>query len=623
MFGLDRTTERALKLRQELIAAKLGRRELAKLGLVSGGAYFARGASLRQAIAATVSALPLTPWLDPMPVPRAAPANSFDYAHDTHQYCTSGYDAMQYASLKISSNQHRFHSQLPPSEVWSYTDRDEFGGPLIDVHYGQPVCFGFENDIDADYVGYSTPETTAHLHNFHTASESDGGPWNFLHPKNNRAGKPNTRIQHYLMARAGFKDPLGPGNPLYRDTTGLAPGGSWWAPDHGGGDLREALTTLFMHDHSPGFTAPNLYKGLFLMVRAFEPAIGNTGDTGDETTGWRLPSGDYDVPLMFQDKEITPSGEMTFNPFLIDGFTGAYQTVNGAYKPYFEVERRKYRFRLLDGGPSRFYRFVLRKGTTNVKFTQITASGNLLYVPKTGLTELDLWVAERSDIIVDFTNFQEGDEIIMSNILSMRADGRGEEVGKRLNPDDPANQLLKFKVVGSQPADDPSQVPQRFRPLPPLPDLSKLPRKLFKFERKNGSWAINGRFWDPDFDHTSQAIANPLNQVKRDSAEIWTLDSSSGGWDHPMHIHFEEGQIIATNGVSIPEAARHRIDVYRLRQSKHDVVLRFRDFPQTGFTQAGGDQAENTSGDRGRYVMHCHNVVHEDHAMMTTWSIRE
>ena len=62
MFGLDRTTERALKLRQELIAAKLGRRELAKLGLVSGGAYFARGASLRQAIAATVSALPLAPW---------------------------------------------------------------------------------------------------------------------------------------------------------------------------------------------------------------------------------------------------------------------------------------------------------------------------------------------------------------------------------------------------------------------------------------------------------------------------------------------------------------------------------------------------------------------------------
>ena len=622
MFGLDRTTERALKLRQELDAAKLGRRELAKLGLIAGGAYYAQGASLRQALAATVRVLPLTPWVDELPIPRPAPDNHFDYDHGALQYCNGGYDASEYVNLKVSSNSHKFHRDLPESEVWNYTNRDEFGGPLIDVRYGRPVCFRFENDIDADHPGYGNPETTAHLHNFHTASESDGGPWNFLHPKNNRSGKSNVRIQHYLMARAGFKDPLGPANPYYRDTTGLAPGGSWWAPDYGGGDLREALTTLFMHDHSPGYTAANLYKGLFLMVRAFEPALGNTGDTGDETTGWRLPSGKYDVPLMFQDKEITPSGEMTFNQFAVDGFLGPYQTVNGKYKPYLEVERRKYRFRLLDGGPSRFFRLVLRKDRKDVKFTQITASGNLLYVPKTDLTEIDLWVAERSDIIVDFTNFQDGDEIILSNTLQMRDDGRGEDVGKKLNPDDPANQLLKLVVRGSRAAEDPSLVPQRFRPMPPLPDLSKLPRKLFKLERKNGSWAINGRFWDPDADHEPEAIAHPPHQVKRDSAEIWTLDSSSGGWDHPMHIHFEEGQVIASNGTSIKEAARHRIDVYRMRQVKLDVLLRFRDFPQTGFNPTG-EQAEHTAADRGRYVMHCHNVVHEDHAMMTTWSITE
>ena len=556
--------------------------------------------------------------------PRAAPSSDFPYARERYQHCANGYDPVQYASLKISSNQHRFHRDLEPSEVWSYTDDNEqFGGPLIDVRYGRPVCFRLENTLEAGYVGYSNPETSAHLHNFHTATESDGGPWNFLYPKNNNKGKPNVRVQHYCMTRAGFTDPQGAANPLYRDTTGLAPGGSWWAQDNGRGDLREALTTLFMHDHKPGFTAANLYKGLFLMVRAFEPPAGATGDTGDETTGWRLPSGDYDVPLMFQDKQIVrDTGEMVFNQFAVDGFLGGYQTVNGKMKPWMEVQRRKYRFRLLDGGPSRFYRFVLRKGTQNVKFTQITASGNLLYVPRKDLQEIDLWVAERSDIIVDFKDFNDGDEIILSNILKMRDDGRGEEVGKRLNPDDPANQLLKLKVKGSQPADDPSQVPSRFRPLPPLPDLSKLPRKLFKFERKNGSWAINGRFWDPEVDHADAAIAGPPNQVTRDTAEIWTLDSSSGGWDHPMHIHFEEGQIIKTNGVPIQEPSRHRVDIYRLRQNKLEVMLRFRDYPQKDFSPPSDDQADDTKADHGRYVMHCHNVVHEDHAMMATWSIR-
>ena len=258
---------------------------------------------------------------------------------------------------------------------------------------------------------------------------------------------------------------------------------------------------------------------------------------------------------------------MTFNQFAVDGFLGSYLTVNGKIKPYFEVEPRAYRFRLLNGGPSRFYRYVMRSGGQYVKFPQITQSGNFLPVPKKGLQNIDLWVAERSDIIVDFSAFPDGSEIIMSNTLKMRDDGRGEEVGKDLNPDNPANQMLKFIVRRSRqlPA---LTLPAYFRPLPPLPDLSNLPRKVFKFERKNGQWAINGRFWDPDFDHDNAANDFSPNVVTRDTAELWTLDSCSGGWDHPMHIHFEEGQIISSNGATIAEGNRFRTDIYRLRQNK-------------------------------------------------------
>jgi FtsP/CotA-like multicopper oxidase with cupredoxin domain len=610
MFKLDPAVKRALELRKELSAAKFGRRELAKLGLVAGSVHYGRGSLLRQALAGDVPAIKLTSWKDPLPIPPKVERRGGDgYQHDDFQWCDkyAAADTDVYR-LEIEEHKHRFHSELEESEVWSF--EKTFGGPVLDVRYGQPFCLHIINKLRKDHVGYGSPDTTSHLHNFHTATESDGGPWNMLQPDGGE------RYQHYCMARAGFADPLGGANPHYKDTTGLAPNGSWWSDDNGRGDLRETLTTLFMHDHRPEFTSPNLYKGLFMMVRAFDEM-----DTGNETTGWRLPSGQYDVPLMFQDKQIVPdTGEMTYNQFAVDGFLGNYQTVNGAYQPYFEVEPRAYRFRLLDGGPSRFYRFVLRTGGRNVKFHQITESGNLLYVPRKDLEVLDLWVAERSDIIVDFSGMTDGTAVILSNTLSMRADGRGEEIGKVLNPDDPANQLLKFVVRRKQDSYPKFTLPARFRPLPPLPDISKLPRKEFKFERKNGQWAINGKFWDADSDHADaeKGIA-PLYQVKRDSAEIWTLDSSSGGWDHPMHIHFEEGQIISSNGTAIAEAKRHRYDIYRLRQNKIDVMLRFRDFPQTGYTPPN---RSNQTDDYGRYVMHCHNVTHEDHSMMATWSIK-
>ncbi len=538
-----------------------------------------------------------------MPVPSTLKGGAdFTYGHDDHQY-SERYDApnSRCYELKQREHDHQFHSELPPSRVWSFNG--VFGGPVLDAKWGDAFCFKLKNELDPNHRGYGDPRTTSHLHNMHTATESDGGPWNWLNPG-------ESRIQHYCMARAGFTHTPA----TYADP--LAPGGSWWAPD-GGGDLRETLTTLFIHDHMPDFTAPNLYKGLFMMVRMFD-----NQDTGNEQTGWKLPSGDYDVPLLFQDKEIVgDTGEMTFNQFATDGFIGPYLTVNGAYKPYFEVEPRAYRFRLLNGGPSRFYRCVFRKAGQDVPFAIMALSGNFLPKPRLNQTSTDFWVAERNDIWVDFSAYPDGTEIIMSNTLKMRDDGRGEEVGKKLNPDDPANQLVKFIVRRKQATYPKLKLPKSFRPLPPLPDPSTLPRKVFKFGRKNGMWAINDKFWDPDIDHDNAALNISPNEVTRDTAELWVLDSSQGGWDHPLHIHFEEGQIIRTNGVAVPAGKRYRADIYRLRQSVHELVLRFRDFPMDGYSPSGG-QVRETKADHGRYVMHCHNVVHEDNAMMTTWSIR-
>jgi hypothetical protein len=87
---------------------------------------------------------------------------------------------------------------------------------------------------------------------------------------------------------------------------------------------------------------------------------------------------------------------------------------------------------------------------------------------------------------------------------------------------------------------------------------------------------------------------------------------------HPVHIHFEEGRILARNGVAPPVYERGRRDVYYLNTNeKIDIFFNFRDFPDPNYNPPNPAYKPEA----GRYAMHCHNTVHEDHAMMTRWDI--
>ena len=148
-----------------------------------------------------------------------------------------------------------------------------------------------------------------------------------------------------------------------------------------------------------------------------------------------------------------------------------------------------------------------------------------------------------------------------------------------------------------------SQVPPDLRELPPLPtaaEMALLPVRRFEFGRKNGLWTVNDQLFN---------VNSARVKVKKGSGEIWELVNLSGGWSHPIHIHFEEGRILSrtANGISVPIPAHElgRKDVYELNKtSSVRLFMRFRDFT-------------------GRYVMHCHNTVHEDHAMMLRWDIED
>jgi FtsP/CotA-like multicopper oxidase with cupredoxin domain len=110
------------------------------------------------------------------------------------------------------------------------------------------------------------------------------------------------------------------------------------------------------------------------------------------------------------------------------------------------------------------------------------------------------------------------------------------------------------------------------------------------FERTNGAWSINGQFYNPDV---------PVAIMTHGVPEIWTIKNGGGGWSHPVHIHFEEFRILLRNGQTPSPEDMGRHDVVELHPNDEvQIYIQFRDFT-------------------GRYVMHCHNTVHEDHAMMT------
>src|SRR5262249_14285292 len=154
--------------------------------------------------------------------------------------------------------------------------------------------------------GFGRPEISMHLHNGHTPSESDGFPTDFFGP-----GK--FYDHHYPNCLAGNDD-------------------------------RESLNTLWYHDHRVDFTSQNVYKGLAGFHLLFdERDSGNENDPNPNA--FRLPSGEFDVPMLLADKVFDDDGNVFFDLFNLDGILGDKFTANGKIQPFFQVHPRKYRLR--------------------------------------------------------------------------------------------------------------------------------------------------------------------------------------------------------------------------------------------------------------------------------------
>jgi FtsP/CotA-like multicopper oxidase with cupredoxin domain len=371
----------------------------------------------------------------------------------------------------------RFHPNMPIQNhkaLWTFDGT--FPPKLLMVRYGQGVLMRHYNALPIDpsaNMGFGLHTLSTHEHNGHSPAESDGYANAFFFPGQyydyrwpiQLAGYDsiNTNAQD---ARAAF--PCAPGETLFVNdaTPGLKTCNNGSIKIRG--DWRETMSTHWFHDHMLDFTAQNVYKGNATMMNYYS-AVDRGNEALQDGVNLRLPSGsalpwgnrDYDVNLMIADKAWDANGQLWFNPFNTDGFLGDQILVNWQYQPRLNVRARSYRFRILNGSVSRFFRIALVRevvGTggefpgpagsglsyTRVPFHMIGNDGNLMEhaVPFDGSMDLDAdgdvqdhnailptqGIAERFDIIVNFAKngIRTGDKLYFVNLMEHQG-GKGPE----------------------------------------------------------------------------------------------------------------------------------------------------------------------------------------------------
>jgi FtsP/CotA-like multicopper oxidase with cupredoxin domain len=508
-----------------------------------------------------------------------------------------------------------FHPRLPNQRVDRFWTFNGCAPPkLVLGRYGEPILFRHYNGLDPDRTangGFGIHTISTHEHNGHHGAENDGFTGAFFFPG-------QFYDYHWPIVLAGFRTI----NTNATDPKAATP------RDDGGvdlipGDWHETMSTHWFHDHMFSFTSQNVYKGNAAMFNIYS-ALDRGNEAIEDGVNLRLPSGttkswgnlDYDVNLMLADKAWDRDGQLTFDIFDLDGFLGDQMTVNLVWKPFFNVEPRKYRFRILNASVGRFFKLALNDGSPII---QIGNDGNLLPRPVV-LSELDeMGIAERYDVVIDFSRYALGSSVYLVN-LAEHQDGRRVAKDLRLSEalsgqsQDPCvGRFLEFRVVLPLSAPDRSRVPSV---MIPNPDLSRIPvarERVFEFGRGadsttndpdssfSGPWGTKidgGDMLAADFGRVSAA-------PRFGTREIWTLKNGGGGWDHPIHIHFEEGQVLARDGSAsrVPPWERGRKDVYRLRPGGTiKITMQFRDWG-------------------GMFMEHCHNTVHEDNAMLLRWEL--
>src|SRR5512132_144585 len=424
-------------------------------------------------------------------------------------------------------------------------------------------------------------------------------------------------------------------------------------------------STLWYHDHALGMTRLNVYAGPagFFIVRGGPEGEKAIVDSRFGTTavlpgpapieGDMFPSNKtyYEIPIAIQDRSFNDDGSLFYpdtraffdgataedpgfipftdlSPIWNPEFFGNMIMVNGATWPYLDVEQARYRFRFLNGCQSRFL-ILDFSSIPGVEVWQIGNEGGFLAAPVniTGdhSNYLLMALAERADMIVDFTNVPTGN-YILRNIGPDEPFGGGEPPDAFDSADpDSTGQVMEFRVGPALTAD--LTTPPQFLVLPPITPLpaETVTRKLALMEAASASWdgpaeAMLGTV-DSDGNPTERMWGEPVTENPNvGDTEVWELYNFTAD-AHPMHVHevtFEvvNRQSLVTNADGETEPPARLVGDPRPPEAwesgfKDTVIAYPGEFTRI---RAKFDNA-------GQYVWHCHIVEHEDNEMMRPYRI--
>ncbi|MHB8859613.1 MAG: multicopper oxidase family protein [Thermoleophilia bacterium] len=439
------------------------------------------------------SAATIDRFIDPLPVPaRLAPD-------------TGRYEGQDYYEIHMSEFQQEIHSQLPPTTVWGFEGSTP--GPLIEARRDRPVRIKWINDglpqthllkasIDPtldDMAAMPEVRTVIHLHGGHTLPQYDGLPNAWSTPGAARTG-------------STFFD----GDFIYPNS--------------------QQACMLWYHDHAMAITRLNVYAGLsgaYLIRDDIEDSLG-------------LPAGDYEIPLVIQDRDFNDDGSLSYptrgvtaeHPVWTPMFLGNIPQINGKAYPYLEVEPRRYRLRLLNGSQARTYNlwFDIQGSAHGVHV--IGNDGGLLpaAVP---VSKLLISPAERFDIIADFSSFAPGTTLTLKNDAAApfpAGGGAQPQIGE----------LMQIRVSKSLQSED-RTTPAASLALPPLPALSPtagLASRVINLENIEGA---TGRL---QLQINNRLFRDPVEEQPRDgTTEIWEFVNLTEE-AHPLHLHLTQFQIL-------------------------------------------------------------------------------
>lgn len=510
-------------------------------------------------------------------------------------------------NLPMAPATHSFHSSLPAAPTWGYGGAS-YLGPTFEVRRGVPISVNAPNYLGPHPLGFAidttlhgalaedavNPRVSVHLHGGNTEADSDGHPEDVFLPG-------SSKVYNY-------------------------------AND-------QEAANLWYHDHALGITRLNVYAGLagFYLMR-------DDFDTGQSSNPIGLPSEDFEIPLVIQDKMFTPDGSLAyplgeFGSIWAPEFFGDVAVVNGKAFPNLNVARGLYRFRIINGSNSRVYNLRLSRGE---KIYQIGGDGGLLNAPVL-LNELTLAPGERADVLINFSRHSAGTKIVLTN-NARTPFPNGPRSARRGGV--PLGEIMQFTVQSAAGFTNPIPTVLRQTPIIPLPAPVRV-RNLTLVELMDMVTGVpvkallNNLHWE-----TTQ-----IEMPRVDTVEQWNIINTTGD-THPIHLHLVQFQILGRQKFNVkaymqafypglPDPAFGGTGPYPAPSA--DAFAQGGQKPPAPNEAGWKDTVQANPGEitriivpfganaasgvpfgksfTGDYVWHCHILEHEDHEMMLPYKV--